>query len=294
MTSAVREAVLPLDKPEGPTSHDVVGTVRKALGERRVGHTGTLDPFASGLLLVCVGRATRLAQFLTGMDKTYDATARLGVATDTEDREGKVVATSEAWRGVTPAALETAAAELCGPIRQRPPDFSAKKIGGEAAHRRARRGEKVELEPRSVTVHELTVLDFEPPEVRLHVRCSSGTYVRSLARDLGQSLGVGAHLTALRRTAIGGFSVEGALHPDDLKDEAKIASAWIDPLEALGHLPRVEVDAGGVAAIGQGQAVPVEGAADGSPATAAHEGRLVAVGEVRHATFLPRKVFVHV
>ncbi len=293
MTSRARDAVLPLDKPEGPTSHDVVATTRKALGERRVGHTGTLDPFASGLLLVCVGQATRLAEFLTGMDKTYEATARLGVATDTEDREGRVVSTSEAWREVTLEALEAAAAGLCGTIAQRPPSFSAKKIDGEAAHRRARRGEEVRLEARPVTVHELTVVRFEAPDAYLRVRCSSGTYVRSLARDMGEALGVGAHLTALRRTAIGGFSVEGALRPDELMDEARVASAWIDPLAAIGHFPRVEVDAGGVAAIGHGQAVPVEGAPDGGPTAAAHEGALVAVGEVRHATFLPRKVFVH-
>jgi tRNA pseudouridine55 synthase len=288
-----RDAVLRLDKPVGPTSHDMVAAVRRALGERRVGHTGTLDPFASGLLLVCVGRATRLAQFLTGLDKAYEATARLGVATDTEDRDGTVVATSEAWREVTPTALEEALTELRGPIRQRPPRFSAKKVGGVAAHRRARRGEEVELQARAVTVHELTVVHFTPPDVRLRVHCSSGTYVRALARDLGEVLGVGAHLTALRRTAIGGFDVTDALLPADLSDAEKLADAWIDPLSALGDYPRVEVDAAGVTAIGHGQAVPVAGAVDGGPTAAAHEGSLVAVGEVRHETFLPRKVFVH-
>jgi tRNA pseudouridine55 synthase len=294
VTSPARDAVLPLDKPVGPTSHDVVVAARKALGERRMGHTGTLDPFASGLLLVCVGSATRLAQYLTGMDKTYEATARLGVATDTEDREGKVVSASEAWRDVTLEGLEAAAEGLRGTISQRPPRFSAKKVGGEAAHRRARRGEDVELAPRTVTVRELTVLRLDPPDAYLRVRCSSGTYVRSLARDLGETLGVGAHLTALRRTAIGGFSVEGALRPDELKDEARVGSAWIDPLDAIGSLPRVQVDADGVRAIGYGQAVPVEGALDGGPTVAAHAGALIAVGEVRHATFIPRKVFVHV
>jgi len=292
VSSRARDAVLRLDKPVGPTSHDMVAAVRRALGERRVGHTGTLDPFASGLLLVCVGRATRLAQFLTGMDKAYEATARLGVATDSEDRDGAVVSTSEAWRDVTPTALEEALGGLRGPLKQRPPHFSAKKVRGVAAHRRARRGEEVELEARAVTVHELVVLDFAPPDVHLLVRCSSGTYVRSLARDLGQALGVGAHLTALRRTAIGGFDVAGALRPADLADAAKLADGWIDPLAALGDYPRVEVDAAGVTALGHGQAVPVAGAADGGPTAAAHEGTLVAVGEVRHETFLPRKVFV--
>lgn len=293
MSAVARDAVLPLDKPEGPTSHDVVAVVRRALGERRVGHTGTLDPFASGLLLVCVGRATRLAQYLSGMDKTYEATARLGVATDTEDREGEVVGESEGWRGVTVAEVDAALDGLRGDILQRPPRFSAKKIEGEAAHRRARRGEDVRLESVPVTVHQLVLTSFEPPDVGVRVRCSSGTYVRSLARDLGEALGVGAHLTRLRRTAVGSFGVDDALTPDDLDDHARVAAAWIDPLRALGHLPRVDVDGAAVAHLGHGRAIPVEGIADGGPATAAHEGTLVAVGEVRDATFRPRRVFAH-
>jgi len=293
VSAVPRDAVLPLDKPEGPTSHDMVAAVRRALGERRVGHTGTLDPFASGLLLLCVGRATRLAGYLSGMDKTYQAIARLGVATDTEDREGEVVAESEGWRGVTEATVDHALDGLRGDILQRPPRFSAKKVGGEAAHRRARRGEEVRLESVPVTVHELVVTSFEPPEVGLRVRCSSGTYVRSLARDLGEALGVGAHLTRLRRTAVGGFDVTDAVAPDELNDQARVAEAWIDPLRALGHLPRVEVDGAAAVDLGHGRAVPVEGIADGGPTTAAHAGTLVAVGEVRDATFRPRRVFAH-
>jgi len=293
VSPAPRDAVLPLDKPEGPTSHDMVAAVRRALGERRVGHTGTLDPFASGLLLLCVGRATRLARYLSGMDKAYEATARLGVATDTEDREGEVVAESDGWRDVSEATVDAALEGLRGDILQRPPRFSAKKVGGVAAHRRARRGEEVRLESVPVTVHELVMTSFEPPEVGLRVRCSSGTYVRSLARDLGEALGVGAHLTSLRRTAVGDFDVAEAMAPDDLTDEARVAEAWIDPLRALGHLPRVDVDGAAAADLGHGRAVPVEGIADGGPAAAAHAGTLVAVGEVRDATFRPRKVFAH-
>jgi tRNA pseudouridine55 synthase len=288
-----RDAVLPLDKPEGPTSHDMVALARRALGERRVGHSGTLDPFASGLLLLCVGRATRLAQYLSGMDKTYEATARLGVATDTEDRDGEVVAESEGWRDVTAAAVDAALDGLRGDILQRPPRFSAKKVEGEAAHRRARRGEDLRLDSVPVTVHELVLTSFEPPEVGVRVRCSSGTYVRSLARDLGDALGVGAHLTRLRRTAVGAFDVADALAPDDLGDEARVGGAWIDPLRALGHMPRVDVDGAAAADLGHGRAVPVEGIADGGPAAAAHGGTLVAVGMVRDATFRPRKVFAH-
>ncbi len=144
-----------------------------------------------------------------------------------------------------------------------------------------------------VTVHELALTAFDPPDARLHVRCSSGTYVRSLARDLGEALGVGAHLTELRRTAVGTFPVEDALSPDELSDEARVAEAWIDPLRALSHLPCVEVDDGAAADLGHGRAVPVDGIDDGGPAAAAHEGTLVAVGEVRDATFRPRRVFAH-
>jgi tRNA pseudouridine55 synthase len=208
------------------------------------------------------------------MDKSYVATARLGVATDSEDREGQVVSESDGWRDVRREALDTALASLTGDILQVPPRFSAKKVGGEAAHRRVRRGEDVSLEARPVTVHELEVMDFRPPDVRFRIRCSSGTYVRSVARDLGDALGVGAHLTELRRTSVGRFSVEGAL-----------------TLDALAHLPRVAVDEIGEGALSHGKAVAAPELPDGGPALAARDGRLVAVGEVRDASFRPRKVF---
>ena len=293
MTYRDRVGVLPLDKPEGPTSHDVVAMARRALGERRVGHTGTLDPFASGLLLLCVGRATRLAQFLTDLDKTYDATARLGVATDTEDREGAELSRSERWQEITPQGLEAALGKLRGSILQTPPQFSAKKVGGEAAYRLARRGESVTLDPRSVTVHELDVVDFDPPDVGFRVRCSSGTYVRSLARDLGESLGVGAHLTRLRRTHVGPFSVSSAVTLEGLKDPDGMSKSWIDPLDAVAHLPRVDVAAEEVEELQHGRPVSAEGSLGPGPVIAAHGEVLVAVGEVRDARFHPRKVFVH-
>jgi tRNA pseudouridine55 synthase len=288
-----RDGVLPVDKPEGPTSHDVVAVARRALGERRVGHTGTLDPFASGLLLLCVGRATRLAQFLTDLDKTYEATARLGVTTDTEDREGTELSTSERWNEITLQALEAALGDLRGSILQTPPQFSAKKVGGEVAHRLARRGENVTLEPRSVTVHELDVVGFDPPDVRFRVRCSRGTYVRSLARDLGEALGVGAHLTRLRRTHVGPFSVGSAVTLEGLQDPDRFSRAWIDPLYAVGHLPRLEVGAAEVTELQHGRSVSADGSWDRGPVIAAHGEVLVAVGEVRDERFRPRKVFVH-
>ena len=293
MTGGSFHGVLPVDKPPGPTSHDIVARARAALGERRIGHTGTLDPFASGLLLLCVGEATRLAEFLSGLEKTYEAMVRLGAATDSGDPEGRVVSTSEAWRDVTATALEGALSRLRGDILQVPPGLSAKKLGGVPAHRRVRRGEEVELSPRPVTVRELAVLSYEPPEVCMRVRCSAGTYVRALARDLGESLGVGAHLSALRRMAVGGFHVGRAVPPDALGDPERVAGALLEPLATVGHLRRVDVDADATESLRHGRAVELgEGVAEGT-AVAACGRILVAVGEIRDGRFAPRKVFAH-
>ncbi|HUF76694.1 MAG TPA: tRNA pseudouridine(55) synthase TruB [Longimicrobiales bacterium] len=291
LPSLPADFVLPVDKPEGPTSHDVVGAVRRALGRRRVGHTGTLDPFASGLLLVCVGKTTRLAEYLSGLDKTYEAVARVGETTDTLDREGEVVEVRDGWAELDRAQIEAALARFEGRIDQVPPAFSAKKVRGEAAHRRARRGETVLLAPASVAVHELELTSLELPLVGFRMRCSSGTYVRALARDVGAELGVGAHLVALRRTAIGTFGVEGALPVDRLEDGAALAAAAIEPLEALAHLPRLVADDAEAALLSQGR--PLEGvdeSLDGLVAVA-HDGALLAVGESAGGVLRPRKVF---
>jgi tRNA pseudouridine55 synthase len=283
--------VLPVDKPEGPTSHDVVGAVRRTLDRRRVGHTGTLDPFASGLLLVCVGRATRLAEYLSGLDKTYEAVARLGETTDTLDLQGEVVEVRDDWRELDHDHVAAALARFAGPIEQVPPAFSAKKIRGEPAHRRARRGESVFLAPVVVTVYEMELTRLDLPHVAFRVRCSSGTYVRALARDLGRELGVGAHLVALRRTAIGAFGVETAVPLDRLDDRALVAGAAIEPLEALGHLPRLVADDAEAALLAQGR--PLEGVdagLDGLVAVA-HDGALLAVGVSGGGVLRPRKVF---
>lgn len=298
MTVPPDGGVLPVDKPEGPTSHDIVGRARRALGERRIGHTGTLDPFASGLLLLCVGPATRLSQYLTGEDKEYLARARLGLETDTLDREGEVVRESDGWKGLERTDLERALEGLRGEIRQLPPVFSAKKIRGEAAHRRVRRGEEVELEPVTVTVHELELTEVALPEVAFRVVCSSGTYIRALARDLGKALGVGAHLTALRRTRVGTRGVEGAI-PGDFPGPVP-PSAWISPLEALAGWPRVEVTQEEAVRVTQGQRIPLTEGVPGLPGAAevrvaAHlGGRLLAVGRVREGILRPEKVFPHV
>lgn len=285
--------MLPVDKPAGPTSHDVVDAARRALGERRIGHTGTLDPFASGLLLLCVGKATRLAEYLTGLPKAYEAVARLGVRTDTDDLQGAVLAETEAWRSVQESDVLRAMEALRGPTAQVPPQYSAKKVHGVAMHRRARRGETVRLEPVRIVVHALELTEFSAPDVRFRVRCSSGTYVRALARDLGESLGAGAHLTMLRRTAVGPFGVERALRLDELTDPERVAEAWIDPLAALTHLPVVEVAAADARALTNGRPVRVAEPSPQGPAAAAHEKALVAVCDVQGGFLRPRKVFVH-
>lgn len=292
MTIGMADFVLPVDKPEGPTSHDVVRAARKCLAERRIGHTGTLDPFASGLLLLCVGRATRLVEYLGALDKTYLAVALLGVTTDTLDREGEVVDRRGGWEALDAPRIEQALARYRGEIAQVPPRFSAKKIGGVAAHRRVRRGESVELAPIRVRIHALELVQIDLPRVTIRVRCSTGTYVRSLAHDIGEALGVGAHLVSLRRTTMGPLSVARALALDALDDPAAVAAAALAPLQALEHLPTLDVDAAAAARLVHGASVPLA-VTEGPPGPIAvsHNGALLAIGESSDGVLLPRKVF---
>ena len=293
MTSPV--GILLVDKPVGPTSHDLVGHVRKTAGIQRVGHAGTLDPFASGLLLLLLGSATRLSEYFLGMDKEYEATVHLGIETTSHDHEGEVVAESPNWKGLDPADLEDALASLRGTISQKPPAYSAKKVQGEAAHRRVRRGESVELAPVEVQVYGLKVLDMELPRVRLGVHCSSGTYIRALARDLGRSLGVGAHLSTLRRSCIGSFSVGSASSLEALKDLPAIQTELIPSAQALGHFPSFEVGPGDAARIRQGQFLPIphSGLPENTPVKILLEGDLVAVAAIDGDRLRPKKVFAN-
>lgn len=295
MSEPVADGLLPVDKPVGPTSHDVVAWCRRALSIRKIGHTGTLDPFASGLLLLCVGRATRLAEYITALDKTYETIVHLGVSTDTHDCQGRVVAECDLWRSVTEAQVEAALSDLRGVIQQIPPQFSAKKVDGEAMHRRARRGEYVDLPPVSVTVHDLTLTSFDPPEVGLAVRCSSGTYVRALARDIGEALGVGAHLTALRRTAVGEFTADRALPGEDLQGSVsreRVEEFWILPADALAHLEAVDVSADDARQLAMGQWIETEATVpEGVPIAVRESGRLIAVAVLEGRWLRPRKVF---
>jgi tRNA pseudouridine55 synthase len=280
-----------VDKPVGPTSHDVVGHARRALGIRRIGHTGTLDPFASGLLLLCVGPATRIAEYLSGLDKEYVATARLGETTTTDDLEGEVVARDAGWSDLSEPDIAEALRGFLGELAQVPPQYSAKKVAGEAMHRRARRGEHVELEASRVTVHELELLAVELPSIRFRLRCSSGTYVRAIARDLGEALGVGGHLTALRRTAIARFEVADAIPMAALADPDEVARVARSPLDALSHLPGWSADAEAARRITHGQSVPWSGPEVEGPIAVAAEGELLAVGHAVDGLLKPSKVF---
>jgi tRNA pseudouridine55 synthase len=282
--------VLPVDKPDGPSSHDVVAAARRALGLRRIGHTGTLDPFASGLLLLCLGPATRLAEYITGLDKTYRATARLGVATDTLDRTGAVVSENGDWEALSESRIRAAFEGQAGTRLQTPPAYSAKKIGGRKAYELARAGEAVTPDPVEVTIHSLEVTAMDGPEIRFEMRASSGTYVRAVARDAGEALGVGAHLTTLRRTAIGPHTVEAALDLADLDDPDAVARALLPPREAVGHLPAVAVDADQRRRIGHGQRLSADGGPTGVVALV-HGEELVAMAESDGRTIRPRKVF---
>jgi tRNA pseudouridine55 synthase len=208
-----------IDKPAGITSHDVVDRVRRITGVRRVGHAGTLDPFATGLLIVGVGReATRELGSFLGCDKEYVATMRLGAVSDTQDLDGTITETPDAPLP-SEAALRETMAKFTGPILQIPPMYSAKKIGGKKLYELARAGETIERQPNEITILNLELLSFEPPHATFRALCSSGTYVRTLAHDIGQTLGCGAYLTALRRTKIGDLSVKDAIPLADLTAE---------------------------------------------------------------------------
>ncbi len=245
--------ILLVDKPEGPTSHDVVQRARRALGTRRVGHTGTLDPFASGLLLLCAGRATRLAELFHLLPKRYLADVELGLETTTHDRTGDPAEPRGSWVEVSREGLAKALAALTGELSQVPPAFSAKKLDGTRAHRLARAGTAVELPPVRVVVHSIEVTVWSPPLVSLDLWVSTGTYVRALARDLGRTLGCGAHLAGLRRTRIGPFDVsdgvrlDGPGAPLDASRQdllpARSALAWL-PQRELSRPERVDVSHG--------------------------------------------------
>ena len=234
------DGVFNIDKPQGITSHDVVYTIRRLTGIRRVGHAGTLDPLATGVLLVCVGRATRLSEYLIGQDKSYRATIRLGQETDTYDAEGEVTADKPV--GVDEKAIESALAHFRGAIAQVPPMYSAVKKDGRPLYVLARQGIEIERSPRLVTIYRLELISWNPPDLSLDITCSSGTYIRSLAHDLGRMLGCGGHITALRRTSIGQFSIDEAIPLNELP--AETYAQYLQPADsAAAHLPAFQFSA---------------------------------------------------
>jgi tRNA pseudouridine55 synthase len=253
------DGVLLVDKPSGPTSFDVVRMVRRASGARRAGHAGTLDPLATGLLVVCVGTHTRLVPYLVAGSKRYEATVALGAATDTDDADGEVVSRSPV-PPLTRETVEAAAARFVGAIAQRPPAYCALKIGGRAAHRLARRGEEVELAARTVVIHAIDVRELRDGEIRLDILCGAGTYVRALARDLAVALGTVGHVAALRRTAASGFDVAEAVPADAIEALAArgdLGARLHVGADALRGMPRLTLSEEDALSISCGRSIPL-------------------------------------
>lgn len=297
-TKNVVSGVLVVDKPIGLTSHDVVQIVRRGTGIRRAGHTGTLDPRASGVLVILIGPAVRLSEYVSASDKRYQATIRLGTSTDTYDSEGSVTSTAsmDSIENVSEEQFNDILQTFVGEIEQVPPPYSAVKVKGRKAYDLAREGEEVDLSPRKINVYSLDVLEWAPPEAVIDVYCSSGTYVRSLANDLGKSLGTGAYLVGLRRTKSGRFTLRDAV-PLRRLQEAFDAGNWyrhlIPAAEALADWPMVELDADQVELIRHGHRVPAGIGKTGWARGVSTQGDLVALLEVDEETseWQPRKVF---
>ncbi len=235
------EGLLLVDKPEGMSSHDVVNRVRRLSGVRRVGHAGTLDPLATGLLLVSIGRVTRLNEYLVGHGKEYQATVRLGQTTNTYDAEGEVTV-ERPFTLITPAAIKKTLPAFRGTIQQRPPAYSAIKKDGQPLYKLARKGIDVDVPMREVTISTLELRGYSPPFLQLDIHCSSGTYIRSIAHDLGEQLECGGHITQLRRTAVDKFNITDAVHLDALTSE-NITAYLLPPDTAVSTFPRLDLSA---------------------------------------------------
>ena len=286
--------VLVVDKPVGMTSHEVVQIIRRGTNIRRAGHTGTLDPRASGVLVILIGPAVRLSEYVSASDKRYQAVIRLGANTDTYDSDGKVTSTNPI--DITEEQFETELKKFIGEITQTPPPYSAIKMQGRPAYEMAREGEEVEMQPRIINVYSLDVLEWAPPEVTVDVHCSSGTYVRSLAFELGEKLGCGAMLSGLRRTKSGRFTLKDAV-PLRKLIESFDNNSWykfvIPAAEALAEWTALSLNNEQVEAIRHGHRIPGEGKAGEMVRGITEQGELVALLEFDETTkeFQPRKVF---
>jgi tRNA pseudouridine55 synthase len=291
--------ILIINKPAGWTSHDVVNKARRILQEKKIGHTGTLDPLATGVLVLCIGKATRIVRYLERDDKAYIAELRLGITTDTLDSQGKVLDTRE----YAPPSLERVKEVLAsfqGKIRQRPPAFSALKVSGVPSYRLARQGKSPKHDERTVTIRSIDLMDFQNPLMKFSVHCSKGTYVRTICADIGEQLGMGAHLVSLIRTRAGRFTLEQAIGLEQLADMVAgsgTASTLISPEQALQELLSVTVDRSAADRIAHGKSLAVasgdlpDGALD-PIRILGHDGQLLAVARVRDRLLQPETVFI--
>jgi tRNA pseudouridine55 synthase len=291
--------VLVIDKPSGWTSHDVVNQVRRLVGERRIGHTGTLDPLATGVLVLCAGKGTRIVRYLESDDKIYTAVFRLGITTDTQDADGRSLEV-RSYRPPARKDLEDILAGFVGTILQRPPAFSALKVNGIPSYRLARSGTVHRHPERTVTIHELVLLDYDDPAVRIRVHCSKGTYIRTLCADIGERIGSGAHVTELKRERAGLFGMDRAVSLEQLRELAKTGNAGslaVSLNDALRSMPVVSIPAADAARIRHGNVVsrPSEPslAADGGRVRIHdQDGDLIAVGLLRQDRIVPETVLV--
>lgn len=292
--------ILLVDKPSGMTSHDVVDRIRKATKIRRVGHTGTLDPSATGLLIICIGSATRLSDHITGQEKEYTGILRLGQRSDSYDADGTIEEECDV-PAMTQDELDAYLAPYRGDIEQIPPMVSAVKVGGKRLHKLAREGKTVERKPRAVTVHSFTIEQWNSPEASFRVLCTSGTYVRSLCHDIGQDIGCGGLLTSLRRTSIGRHRIDDATALDDLSDVESVEPKLM-PMGVALDIPKIVVNAQGLRMVTSGNQINPKQVVGEVPDDMGwvqlknESGDLIAVGELDHretgAWIQPRKVFV--
>jgi tRNA pseudouridine55 synthase len=293
----IPDGVLSINKPAGMTSHDVVAQVRKILGEKRIGHTGTLDPLATGVLVLCIGKATRIAQFLEAGEKEYRATLKLGVTTDTLDSEGRVLDTTTYVRPADEKLLEVLKS-FTGRIMQTPPVYSAIKIGGIPSYKLARQGKAEELKARAVTIHSIDLTAYDDPFVQIAVRCSKGVYIRSLCADIGKALGMGAHLTSLTRTRSGRFTLQNSVTLDQVRLSASEGihdRGLVSIDEALEDMPAVTFDEDEAKKISQGGRVVKAGAGGDGEGLLVRvhtvTGKLVALARTGCGEFRPEIVF---
>jgi tRNA pseudouridine55 synthase len=291
------EGALLINKPPGPTSHDIVDEARRILRTKRIGHTGTLDPFAAGLLVLLLGPATRLAEYLKDHEKTYRGVIRLGVKTDTDDVTGTVIK-EKTVPPLSARSIENEMKRFRGKSSQKAPAYSAVKVSGERLYRRARRGAEVKAPTREIEIYSLSLVGYNRPDLVFEVTCSSGTYVRALARDIGEALGCGAHLTSLTRTAAGPYELSDSITIDELKtgdiDIWREKNAFIPMAEVLPDFPTIEITGEDATRVSHGKEIALARAdeAEGLLVKLVLDGTLAAVGRVDGDSVRPVKVFL--